>query len=122
MGLDGVQRRERRGWVERRLDGEHLIEVGRLREPAEWFRFLDLRGTNHSTLRDGGDRVARTIEIRASIAKIRSERHVRDLAHGAERRKPCHVCQFAELRRGLPFLPTRLRGGSSSPESFDLPV
>src|SRR5215204_687039 len=92
--LDLLQPVEERGWLECRLDGNHLIEVRRLGEATERFRFFDLRCTQHSALRGGGDGFPRAIEIRASIAEVRSERDVGDLGHDAERRNARAECQF----------------------------
>ena len=79
--------RSSRHRLERRLDGEHLIEEGRLGRPPSGSVSSTCDAATHAALRDGGDGVARRVEVCASIAEVRSERNVGDLAHGAERRK-----------------------------------
>ncbi len=83
-----LQPREQGGGFERRFDGEHLIRDRRgcVRPPSGAVSSTCGR-SDHATLRNGGDGVSRARQIRVTIAQVRSERDVRDLAHGAERRK-----------------------------------
>jgi hypothetical protein len=94
VGLDAMEPSEQVSGVERRFDGEHLVQVGRLGEPAQRGRLFDCGRSDHTTLRKGIDGVSRARQVCVTVAKVRSERDVRDLAHRAERRNRRQRCQF----------------------------
>src|SRR5262245_3432617 len=62
-GLDFVESREQRGRFQRRFDGEHLVQVGRLSESTERRGLLDGGSTDDAALRNGVDGVSCALQI-----------------------------------------------------------
>src|SRR3954471_16224048 len=66
---------------ERRLHGDHLVEILRLADWAERVGLLDRRHADHATFRHFTQRVARPCEMCFAIAEVGAERDVGHVNH-----------------------------------------
>jgi hypothetical protein len=69
-GFDAMEMIEQRVGLERCLDGQHLIQIGRLLEATKWLGFIHARLAYDATVGDGGDGLAGMSKKAKPIADV----------------------------------------------------
>jgi hypothetical protein len=95
IALDPLQRPEEGVRLERRFEGDHLIQVGTLGHAAEGRRLLNGAHAQEPGRGQRGHRSARVRQVRTAVAEVRAQRDVGDVAHERITRAPEIVARRA---------------------------